>query len=148
MMVQERLLETLLISQQNTTSTSTAHLQTSKDSVGGKGVESTEETPEQSRCDPGEHGSRALSTLANAKGAVAMEVDETCDGGVCDAAGLDGPAVRKSGMTSGAGNEGKPCGIVQVVALMVNMVLKVRATGTSSVPENPALVCLHFHTYA
>ena len=133
MMVQERLLETLLISQQNTTSTSTAHLQTLKDSVGGKDVESTEDAPEQSRCDPGEHDSRALMTSANAKDAVAMEVDEACDGGVCDAAGLDGPAARKSGMTLGAGNEGKPCGVVQVVASMVNMVLKVRAAGTNSV---------------
>lgn len=130
MMVQERLLEELLMSHRNATTTSTAHPPAPHDPKKGVGVESISEDPEQSGREQGEHSMRATSASAQTVGAEAMDVEED---GTRRAAHSNGPVARESASTSGDADTDNLCGVVQVVALMVNMALKVRSFGKSSV---------------
>lgn len=122
MMVQERLLEELLMSLRNAMTTSTARPPALQNPEKGVGVESISEDPGQSGREEGEDNMSATSASAQTVGVEAMEVDED---GARQATHSDGPVARESASTPGDAGTHNLCGVVQVVALMVNMALKV-----------------------
>lgn len=122
MMVQERLLEELLMSLRNATTTSTARPQALQDPEKRVGVGSISEDLGQSGREEGEHNMSATSASAQTVGVEAMEVDEDS---TRQAAQSNGVVARESASTTGDAGTHNLCGVVQVVALMVNMALKV-----------------------